>query len=223
MPKERNTLGIHLKNLKRMISIYKIKPKFQQLLMPILKLLRRFGISPNSITIFSIFLSFVISYFFWKATDNSPYFLIVAFGLLLRMMLNALDGMMARIYNLQSKLGEILNEVGDIISDVAIYFPLTCIFSKFLEIEIAIIFILLSIINEFCGLIAKVISGERRYDGPMGKSDRAFLIGVICIVYYFTNGLDPYMNYIIGGSSILMIFSSYARLTKSIKNGKNNK
>ncbi|MBT4737880.1 MAG: CDP-alcohol phosphatidyltransferase family protein, partial [Flavobacteriales bacterium] len=129
--------------------------------------------------------------------------------------------MMARIYNLQSKLGEILNEVGDIISDVAIYFPLI-IFSS-LSIEIAIIFILLSIINEFCGLIAKVISGKRRYDGPMGKSDRAFLIGVICIVYYFTNSLDPYMNYIIGGSSILMIFSSYIRLTKSIKNGKNNK
>jgi len=129
--------------------------------------------------------------------------------------------MMARIYKLQSKLGEILNEVGDIVSDVAIYFPLI-IFSS-LSIEIAIIFILLSIINEFCGLIAKVISGERRYDGPMGKSDRAFLIGVICIVYYFTNSLDPYMNYIIGGSSILMIFSSFIRLTKSIKNGKNNK
>ena len=203
-----------------MISIYKIKPKFQQLLMPLLKLLRRLGISPNSITIFSILLSFIIAYFFWNASDNSSYFLIVAFGLLLRMMLNALDGMMARIYNLQSKLGEILNEVGDIISDVAIYFPLILLN---LKIEIAIIFILLSIINEFCGVIAKVISGERRYDGPMGKSDRAFLIGVICIVYYFTNGLAPYMNYIIGGSSILMIFSSYIRLTKSIKNGKINK
>ena len=204
-----------------MISIYKIKPKFQQLLMPLLKLLRRLGISPNSITIFSILLSFGIAYFFWNTSDNSSYFLIVAFGLLLRMMLNALDGMMARIYNLQSKLGEILNEVGDIISDVAIYFPL--ILFEFLEIEIAIIFILLSIINEFCGVIAKVISGERRYDGPMGKSDRAFLIGVICIVYYFTNGLDPYMNYIIGGSSIMIILSSYIRLIKSIKNGKNNK
>ena len=90
-----------------------------------------------------------------------------------------------------------------------------------LKTEIAIIFILLSIINEFCGVIAKVISGERRYDGPMGKSDRAFLIGVICIVYYFTeDGLNPYMNYIIGGSSILMIFSSYIRLTKSIKKWK---
>ena len=204
-----------------MISIYKIKPKFQQLLMPLLKLLRRLGISPNSITIFSILLSFGIAYFFWNTSDNSSYFLIVAFGLLLRMMLNALDGMMARIYNLQSKLGEVLNEVGDIVSDVAIYFPL--IIFESLRIEIAIIFILLSIINEFCGLMAKVISGERRYDGPMGKSDRAFLIGVICIVYYFTNSLDPYMNYIIGGSSILMIFSSYVRLTKSIQNGKNNK
>jgi CDP-diacylglycerol--glycerol-3-phosphate 3-phosphatidyltransferase len=147
--------------------------------------------------------------------------LIVAFGLLIRMMLNALDGMMARIYNLQSKLGEVLNEVGDIVSDVAIYFPL--IIFESLRIEIAIIFILLSIINEFCGLMAKLISGERRYDGPMGKSDRAFLIGIICIVYYFTNGLDPYMNYIIGGSSIMIILSSYIRLIKSIKNGKNNK
>ena len=204
-----------------MISIYKIKPKFQQLLMPLLKLLRRLGISPNSITVFSILLSFVIAYFFWNTSDNSSYFLIVAFGLLLRMMLNALDGMMARIYNLQSKLGEVLNEVGDIVSDVAIYFPL--IIFESLRIEIAVIFILLSIINEFCGLMAKLISGERRYDGPMGKSDRAFLIGIICIVYYFTNGLDPYMNYIIGGSSIMIILSSYIRLIKSIKNGKNNK
>ena len=204
-----------------MISIYKIKPKFQQLLMPLLKLLRRLGISPNSITIFSILLSFGIAYFFWNTSDNSSYFLIVALGLLVRMMLNALDGMMARIYNLQSKLGEVLNEVGDIVSDVAIYFPL--IIFESLSTEIAIIFILLSVINEFCGLMAKLISGERRYDGPMGKSDRAFLIGIICIVYSFTNGLAPYINYIIAGSSILMIFSSYVRLTKSIKNGKNNK
>ena len=204
-----------------MISVYKIKPKFQQLLMPLLKLLRRYRVSPNLITIFSIILSFIISYFFWNALSNSLYFLIVAFGLLLRMMLNALDGMMARIYNLESEIGEILNEVGDIISDVAIYFPL--IMFEVLEIEIAVIFILLSIINEFCGLMAKVMNGERRYDGPMGKSDRAFLIGILCIVYYFTSKLDPYMNYIIGFSSLLMILSSYTRLTKSIKNGKNNK
>ena len=203
-----------------MISIYKIKPYFQKLLIPLLKFLRRLGVSPNSITLLSIILSFVLSYFFFNVSDNSLYFLIVAFGLLLRMMLNALDGMMARMYNLQSSLGEILNEVGDIISDIVIYLPL--ILFECLDIEIAVIFVLLSIINEFCGLLAKTISGERRYDGPMGKSDRAFLIGVLCIVYYFTNSFNPHMNYIIGGASILMVLSSYIRLMKSIKNGKNN-
>lgn len=202
-----------------MISIYKIKPKFQKLLMPLLRFLRKIGVSPNTITISSIALSFILSYFFWNAEDKSYYFLIVACGLLLRMMLNALDGMMARVYNLQSKFGEILNEVGDILSDAAIYFPLIL----FVRIELAIIFILLSIFNEFCGLLAKVISGERRYDGPMGKSDRAFLIGLICIGYYLTDKMDLILEYIILIASILIIISSYLRLSNSLRNEENNR
>ena len=58
------------------------------------------------------------------------------------------------------------------ISDVIIYFPL--ILLSDLRIELSILFIILSLVNEFCGILSKVISGERRYDGPMGKSDRAF-------------------------------------------------
>ena len=203
-----------------MISIYNIKPRFQEILMPALRLLRNLGLTPNHITVLSILLSFVLSYLLWNAKDHDIYFLFVALGLLLRMMLNALDGMMARKYNLQSRSGEILNEVGDVVSDVAIYFSL--INFDALRIDIAVIFITLSIINEFCGVISKVVCGERRYDGPMGKSDRAFLIGVICIIYYFTTTLDNYMNYIIIFSCLLMIISSYVRLNKCINNGKNN-
>ena len=171
-----------------MISIYKIKPKFQQLLSPILKLLRKIGVTPNSITVFSILFSFLLSYFFWNASNNNSYYLIVALGLIFRMMLNALDGMMASTYHLQSKLGEVLNEIGDVISDASIYFPL--ILLSDLRIELSILFIILSLVNEFCGILSKVISGERRYDGPMGKSDRAFLIGVICLLFYFDVQLD---------------------------------
>ena len=74
----------------------------------------------------------------------------------------------------------------------------------------------LSIVNEFCGIMAKVVSGDRRYDGPMGKSDRALLIGVICIISYFTSDINIYINYIIGVASLLMIVSSYARLKNSL-------
>lgn len=202
-----------------MISIYKIKPKFQQLLRPILKLLRKIGVTPNSITIFSIFFSFLLSYFFWNASNNNSFYLIVALGLIFRMMLNALDGMMASTYHLQSKLGEVINEIGDVISDAAIYFPLILISD--LRIELSILFIILSLVNEFCGILSKVISGERRYDGPMGKSDRAFLIGVICLLFYFNVLLDPYLNYIFITASILLTISSFVRLNKSIRNEKN--
>jgi CDP-diacylglycerol--glycerol-3-phosphate 3-phosphatidyltransferase len=198
-----------------MISTYKIKPLFQKLLMPLLKLLRNIGVSPNALTLLAVFLSFAIGWLFWYSSENNTYFLLVALGILLRMMLNALDGMMARIYNLQSKTGEILNEVGDIVSDVVIFFPL--IVFESLDIRLALAFISLSVINEFCGVMAKIVSGERRYDGPMGKSDRATLIGVICIISYFTTDINDYMNYIIGASSLLIVLSSFARLKNAVK------
>ena len=106
-----------------MISVYKLKPKFQKLLQPILVFLRKIGISPNQITIFTILFSFVIGAFLIYGIENRIWFLFVSLGLLVRMALNALDGMMAKQFNLQSTKGEILNEIGDIISDVAIYFP----------------------------------------------------------------------------------------------------
>ena len=200
-----------------MISVYKLKPKFQQLLQPLLLLLKRMGVSPNHITVFTIIFSIIIGYILFLGIQDRFWFLIVAVGLLLRMMLNALDGMMAKQFNLQSKLGEILNEIGDVISDIAIYLPF--IYFESIKSEYVIIFIFLSIINEFCGVLAKLISGTRRYDGPMGKSDRAFLVGVMCIIMYFTDSILIYLDYVFMISILLMLMSSYLRLTKSLKNG----
>ena len=125
-----------------MISVYKLKPKFQKLLQPLLLLLKRIGVSPNHITVFTIVFSIIIGYILFLGIQDRFWFLIVAVGLLLRMMLNALDGMMAKQFNLQSKLGEILNEIGDVISDIAIYFPF--IYFESIKSEYVIIFIFLS-------------------------------------------------------------------------------
>ena len=178
-----------------MISVYNIKPKFQKLLLPLLLFLRKIGVTPNHITVFSIIFSFFLGFLLLNAAENNFLYLLVALGLLLRMALNALDGMMAKNYNLQSKSGEVLNEIGDIFSDVAIYFPL--LYFENLRFEYVVIFIILSIINEFCGVLAKIISGERRYDGPMGKSDRALFIGLLCIFLFFTIEVYHFLNYVL--------------------------
>jgi CDP-diacylglycerol---glycerol-3-phosphate 3-phosphatidyltransferase len=197
-----------------MISVYKIKPKFQKLLLPLLLFLRKIGVTPNHITVFSIIFSFFLGFLLLNASENNFLYLLVALGLLLRMALNALDGMMAKNYNLQSKSGEVLNEIGDIFSDVAIYFPL--LYFESLRFEYVVIFIILSIINEFCGVLAKIISGERRYDGPMGKSDRALFIGLLCIFLFFTIEVYHFLNYVLILTIVLMMISSYLRLINAI-------
>ncbi|MBM71413.1 MAG: CDP-alcohol phosphatidyltransferase [Crocinitomicaceae bacterium] len=198
-----------------MISTYKIKPAFQKLLTPLLKVLRKLGLTPNLLSVLAILLSFFLGCLFSEADSNNTYYLYVTLGLLFRMMLNALDGMMARVYDLQSRTGEMLNEVGDIVSDVAIFYPL--LFLEGLDFRLAFSFIVLSTINEFCGILGKAMGGERRYDGPMGKSDRATLVGVICLLFYFDTGVEPYLKYIFAIAIGLVSLSSVIRLKYSIK------
>ena len=91
------------------------------------------------------------------------------------MALNAIDGMLAREFNQQTRLGAILNELCDVISDTALYLPLGLGwgFSPILVILVVI----LGIISEMAGVLGVMVGGSRRYDGPMGKSDRAFVFG----------------------------------------------
>jgi len=164
-----------------MISIYNIKSRFQNLLRPILVVLHKWKVTANQITVTSIILSLLIGLAFWYADMYRYLFLALPIGLLIRMGLNALDGMMAREYNQQSQKGELLNEVGDIVSDVFIFFPLLKFESEYIYLIVA--FICLSIINEFVGLMGKIVGDERRYEGPMGKSDR-------CCYYWSVRLLD---------------------------------
>lgn len=198
-----------------MISIYQLKPKFQQLLVPVLVKLHAQQLSANKITIAAIIWSAILGVLLFFSPAHPVFLLVVAFGLLVRMALNALDGMMARTFNQQSKLGEILNELGDVVSDTLIFCGL---FSySFVNPFVLFVFIILSIVNEFAGVLAKLISGNRRYDGPMGKSDRALLIGVWCVCYFVFSGVGYLFNIIFGVAILLLIISSYKRISNSLK------
>ena len=194
-----------------MISIYKLKPKFQQVLNPILVSLHSKNITANQITISSVVLSLIVGGLVWYAPRFHYFFLLIPIGLFVRMALNALDGMMAKKYNQISKRGELLNEVGDVFSDLFIYFSLIKIFTGDYSV---ILFIALSIANEFVGVMGKLLINERQYDGPMGKSDRAFLIGAISLLLFFGVDLYAYSEWIFGVVNILILVSTCIRFRK---------
>lgn len=196
-----------------MISIYKIKPKFQALLMPILNALHKIGVTANMITWAAILVSIGTGISIYLYPTHLA-LLVLPISLFIRMALNALDGMMARIHNLQSKMGEVLNELGDVISDFILFFPIGVLFR--LDSRILLAFLFLSLLNEFAGILGKAVSGDRRYDGPMGKSDRAFVVGLFSLLILFIPKLIFISNYLFFTIIILLIISTLIRINKTI-------
>ncbi len=199
-----------------MPSIYDLKPKFQALLQPIIGALIKLKITPNQVTIFALVLSWLCGATLFLFANNKLVLLLVPIVLFLRMALNALDGMLARQTGQSSKLGEILNEVGDVLSDAVIYFPLVFPLKAGLwTILLVFKFVFLAALTEFCGLLSKTMNGIRAYQGPMGKSDRAFAIGAFCLVVSFVHIPEKIIFAFFSLLCLLLLGTCYNRL-KSI-------
>lgn len=163
-----------------MPSIYDLKPAFQQLLRPVTRGLATSGITANQVTLAALTLScFTGGLIAWQP-DNPSLLLLLPGTLFLRMALNAIDGMLAREHDMKSKLGAVLNELGDVVSDAALYLPLAL--ASGLDALLVVSFTTLGIIVEMAGIVAVQIGAARNYAGPMGKSDRAFLFGLITLL-----------------------------------------
>jgi phosphatidylglycerophosphate synthase len=159
-----------------MPSIYGLKPKFQDLLRPISNGLARVGVTANQVTIFAVILSFAAgAAIFHVRTPRT--LLLLPVVLFVRMALNAIDGMLAREHNQKTALGAILNELGDVFSDSALYLPLALLTG--FDPRLVVLIVIVSVLTEMTGVLGIQIGASRRYDGPMGKSDRAFVFGTL--------------------------------------------
>ena len=102
------------------------------------------GITANQVTIAAMVLSVVAGLFIAFNPTSAVPLILLPLALLIRMGLNAIDGMLAREHNMQSNLGAILNELGDVISDTVLYLPLAFVplFHPYLIVAIVIVALL---------------------------------------------------------------------------------
>ena len=164
-----------------MKSIYELKPAFQNLLRPLVRNLANRGVTANQVTVAAMLLSFAAGAVIMFYGSNKIFLLAVPLALFARMALNAIDGMLAREHNMKSDLGVFLNELGDVLSDAAMYLPFALLTGVFADLVVSAV--VLAIVVEMAGVIAVMVGRSRRYDGPMGKSDRAFLFGVMALLW----------------------------------------
>ncbi|BCR22484.1 MULTISPECIES: CDP-alcohol phosphatidyltransferase family protein [Pseudomonadaceae] len=160
-----------------MPSIYQLKPRFQNLLRPGVQRLYARGVTANQVTLAAAAVSVLLGALLAWLPQHTWLFALIPLWMLLRMALNAVDGMLAREFGQQSKLGAYLNELSDVVADSALYLPFALLAG--VSPTLVVLVVVLAVISEYAGVLGPMVGASRRYDGPMGKSDRAFCFGVL--------------------------------------------
>lgn len=150
-----------------MLTVYALKPGFQNLLRPCVTRLAAWGITPNQVTVLALVLSIALGL---DLAFGSRLWILLPLFLPIRMALNAMDGMLAREHRQETRAGAVLNEIADLISDAALTLPFAYRANP-LAVGAAIFFAALTEVAAIVG------GGPRRNDGPFGKSDRAVMLG----------------------------------------------
>lgn len=163
------------------MTLYALKPRFQALLRPRVERLAAAGVTANQVTLAAMALSLAVGGFVaWVGPAFRPVFLLLPGWLFLRMALNAVDGMLAREFGQKSDLGAYLNELSDVVSDAALVLPFALLPAFGGPWTVAVV--VLAAVSEHAGAMGPMIGASRRYDGPFGKSDRAFFFGALATV-----------------------------------------
>jgi CDP-diacylglycerol--glycerol-3-phosphate 3-phosphatidyltransferase len=196
------------------MTIYELKPRFQNLLRPLVDSLFRAGITANQVTSAAMLASIGYGlWMLWVPAGALPYLLLPLF-MLLRMAMNAVDGMLAREYHQQSHAGAILNEVGDVLSDAALAIPFFMLPGASLALGASVLF--LALLTEFVGLLGHVTGAGRRYDGPLGKSDRAVVFGALGLLLGAGAPLAPWINTLAAALCVLLAWTCFNRARRAL-------
>ena len=193
----------------RMISVYHLKPRFQALLRPLAFSLAAIGVTANQVTIAAAAGSLAVGGLV-ASSGNRTAFLLIAVWLLIRMALNALDGMLAREFGQKSPLGAYLNELGDVVSDAALYAPFALI-APFEPLGVGGV-IVLAVISEFAGALGPMVGASRHYEGPMGKSDRAVVFGALAVWIGGGGALPDWLGLLIPMLAGLLVLTAINRV-----------
>lgn len=192
------------------MTLYNLKPRFQALLRPLVAWLADIGVTANQVTVAAMVGSLIVAGLVIAFAAERMVFLALPAWLFVRMGLNAVDGMLAREFGQKSALGAYLNEITDVISDAALYLPFAFV-APFDAFWVALV-IFLSSVGEFAGVLGQAVGASRRYDGPMGKSDRALFFGTLATAVALIGSLPGWVAWSMPLVALLLILTTMNRV-----------
>jgi CDP-diacylglycerol--glycerol-3-phosphate 3-phosphatidyltransferase len=196
------------------MTLYDLKPRFQALLRPMVRALHARGITANQVTLAACALSVALGVWLVLAAPAARWFALLPLWLFARMALNAIDGMLAREFNQASPLGAYLNELCDVVSDAALYLPFAWLPGMAPAWVLAVVG--LAGMTELAGVLGVLAGASRRYDGPMGKSDRAFVFGALALALALGIGAGRWLDLTLAAVAALSVLTVVNRVRRGV-------
>lgn len=177
------------------MGIYSTKPKWQRALAPVVAFCVRRRIHPDVFTYTALLLSVVAGLALWQAGANNYWLWLVPPFVLSRLVLNLMDGQVARALGLATLWGEVKNEFGDRLADVALFFGL--LFGGYAVPQLAALALTIILCASFVGVLGKALGGAREYGGIFGKSDRMISLALFTFYPLWSGNLGSYNWYLV--------------------------
>jgi len=198
-----------------MPTLYDIKPAFQAKLRPLTARLAAAGVTANQVTLGAALLSIAAGAAMAAFSDQRWLFWLLPIVLFLRMALNAIDGMLAREFGQASTLGMYLNEIADVVSDLALILPFALV-APFAPAGV-VAFAGGAMLVEFAGVLGLAAGIGRNYAGPLGKSDRALALGVIAVLVASGLSLPAWLGWLFPLLALLSVVTVVNRIRAGLK------
>ena len=195
------------------VDLYRVKPALLRGLDPVLARLERSGVRPDVLTLAAVPVGALAGAAILLSPSAPWALLLVPLAAVARLVLNLLDGALARRTGLIHARGELFNEVGDRLADVLMLAPVA--FVPGAHQATVLLGVTVAVLASFTSVATKAAGGTRSYRGILSKPGRMVLLTVsaIAVLVVGPPAWGPFGPLLLIGASLTLL----ERLVLSIR------
>ena len=171
-------------------------------------------LGPMGISFLSLLTAITAGYSFYIVEidlSNKVWLLVGASMVFLTAVLDALDGIVARMRNLSSKRGDLVDHTLDRVADIIILGGIAL--GSIVNIEIGFAAIIGVLMLSYMGTQAQAVGAGREYAGLLGRADRLIVLIIVPIINFF-NHEQNYMELMCYMFAIVCTLSAFYRFNR---------
>lgn len=202
-----------------MPPLFDIKSRIRTQLRPMLEKLVEVGVTPAQLDWTALGLSAFVGALIAVLPAVLPHttqpLLILPLVLLLRATLDTLADRLADVSRPRTARDTLLSEIGAAGGDLLLYLPLALI--PGVPGALVVILVVLGLCTEIAGLAALRIGASRRREGPMARTDRAIVFGLIGLILALDGTAAAWLGWLLVPAAAMALATIINRMRQALR------